>query len=172
MGNFLQNIRDAIVWTIVLSKRMTEGMCWKIGCVTGLAIQWFDAGQFISLHPWAKCFISVNFLSPPRSWTGTCEVCLYSWASVGTCKVTCHWVWYVSATVRNVCRPVAWAKFLGGQSTHCLCRAPPSLSRWCMYDLEISGQLLPLLPLSPPPLPLAGYCPGMSLRQVQVNQWW
>ena len=63
---------------------------------------------------------------------------------------------YLSVVVKRVLhddRAVAWAKSLGGgQFTHCLRRAPPSLSTWCMYDLEISG--------APPPCPPAGYGPG------------
>ena len=42
---------------------------------------------------------------------------------------------------------LARAKFLGGQLTHCLCRAPPPFSTWFMYDLEISrGAVAPLVP--------------------------
>ena len=45
-----------------------------------------------------------------------------------------------------IVRAVAWAKTLGGQFTHCLHRAPPSFSMWCMYDLEISREQLPPCP--------------------------
>ena len=59
---------------------------------------------------------------------------------------------YLSVVVKRVLhddRAVAWAKSLGGggQFTHCLRRAPPSFSMWCMYDLEISGGQLPPDPM-------------------------